>query len=235
MKAFILAAGNGTRLRPLTENKPKCLLPIRGTPLLGIWLERCLAAGIEEVLVNVHAQPDKMRSFIRSYDSRMRVHLAEEQVLLGSAGTLAANRSFVEGEKSFLILYADVLTTAPLDQLISFHESQRMPATIGVHRVPDPERCGIVGFDRDGVVRRFVEKPSAPSSNWAFSGMMVASPSILDKIPENRPADIGFHLLPQLVGRMTAYPISEFLLDIGTAERYQAAQSLWPGLADGIS
>src|SRR5689334_10237670 len=106
MKAFLLAAGNGTRLRPLTDNIPKCLLPIQGVPLLEIWLNNCKAAGITDLLVNTHAQAEAIRRFIAKQQSGVKVRIAEEQELLGSAGTVAENRDFVTGEKAFFILYA---------------------------------------------------------------------------------------------------------------------------------
>ena len=95
MKAYILAAGNGTRLRPLTDTLPKCLLPVKGVPLLKIWLNLCEEAGIDEVLVNVHAHKDKIRDFARNENGhgKVRLHIAEEKELLGSAGTLAENMS----------------------------------------------------------------------------------------------------------------------------------------------
>ena len=95
MKAFLLAAGNGTRLRPLTDSVPKCLLPICGVPLLEIWLNNCKAAGISEVLVNTHARMEEIRRFVAEQQSGVRVRIAEEPELLGSAGTLAENRDFV--------------------------------------------------------------------------------------------------------------------------------------------
>jgi mannose-1-phosphate guanylyltransferase len=110
MKAFLLAAGNGTRLRPLTDSVPKCLLPVRGVPLLEIWLNNCKAAGITDVLVNTHAHAETVRKFAAAQKSGVRIRIAEEPELLGSAGTLAKNREFVSGEESFVVLYADVLT-----------------------------------------------------------------------------------------------------------------------------
>src|SRR5579864_8888004 len=133
MKAFILAAGNGTRLRPLTDTEPKCLLKIQGTPMLSILLENCRAAGIEEVLINVHAHSAKVRDFVSRNNGHARVHIEEEEELLGSAGTLAANRSFVNEEEAFLVHYGDVLTSAPLEHLIACHRKKRLPATIGVY------------------------------------------------------------------------------------------------------
>jgi mannose-1-phosphate guanylyltransferase len=233
MKAFILAAGNGTRLRPLTDTLPKCLLPIGGKPMLSILLENCRVGGVEEVLINVHAHAAKIRDFVSRNNGHVRIHIVQEEQLLGSAGTLAANRSFVREEETFLVHYGDVLTSAPLEQMIACHRRKNMPATIGVHQVPDPERCGIVEIDDHNIVRSFVEKPAAPVSHWAFSGIMVASPQILDLVPARRPADLGFDVLPQLAGRMTAHPISEFLMDIGTLENYRAAQSFWSGMAAG--
>lgn len=229
MKAFILAAGSGTRLRPLTEHTPKCLLPIKGAPLLGIWLENCKRAGISDVLVNAHAHADQVRAFVSSQTSGVRVHLAEEQELLGSAGTLAENRSFVAGENEFFVLYGDVLTNADLADLLRFHRERGSAATLGVYEVPDPKRCGIVDVDQHGIVRSFVEKPERPRSNLAFAGLMVCGQAIFDVMPENRPADIGFHVLPKLVGKMAATKLCGYLQDIGTMENYRAAQAGWPG------
>ena len=230
MKAFVLAAGQGTRLRPLTDRVPKCLLPIQGVPLLEIWLKTCGAAGITDVLVNAHAHSEAVKEFAATQKSGVRVSIVEEPQLLGSAGTLAENREFVAGQKAFFVLYADVLTNIDLRKLLAFHQSKKMPATLGIYQVNDPHRCGIVSTNRDDMIESFVEKPAHPESNWAFAGVMVAHPQVLDLIPIHRPADIGFHLLPQLAGKMTAYRIADYLLDIGTPENYAAAQVSWPGL-----
>jgi mannose-1-phosphate guanylyltransferase len=102
-----------------------------------------------------------------------------------------------------------------------------------VYEVPDPRRCGIVTADEEGVIQQFVEKPEHPAGNLAFSGLMIGTPELLDVIPAAIPADIGFHVLPQLTGRMIAYPIGDYLLDIGTMENYEKAQATWPGLRTG--
>jgi len=232
MKAFLLAAGHGTRLRPLTDTIPKCLVPIRGVPLLEIWLQVCRRAGIDEVLVNLHAHADTIRNRLCLHENGMRVRLVEEPVLLGSAGTLLANRQWVGREPYFWILYADVLTNADLGRMVDFHRARSSMATIGMYQVKDPQRCGVVTFDEGFVVRNFEEKPACPKSNWAFAGLMIATPELLDAIPERSPVDLGFDVLPQLAGRVSAYPISEYLLDIGTLANYQLAQTTWPGLAE---
>jgi len=231
MKAFLLAAGHGTRLRPLTDHLPKCLVPIQGIPMLDIWIELCRRAGVSELFVNLHAHADVVRKAIGQADMGIKVWLSEEKVLLGSAGTLLSNRDWVASEAEFCVLYADVLTTLDLAKMIAFHRSRRPPATIGLYQVTNPSQCGVVAFDSDQVVHEFVEKPAQPRSNWAFSGILIGTPELLDVIPPELPADLGYHVLPKLAGRMLAYPISDYLVDIGTLEKYQAAQTTWPGLS----
>ncbi len=231
MKAFILAAGNGTRLRPLTDSVPKCLLPIQGVPLLEIWLNNCKAAGITEVLVNAHAHAEAVKQFAATQKSGVRVSIVEEAQLLGSAGTLAENRAFVGGEEAFFVLYGDVLTNVDLRRMLGFHRQKNLAATLGVYQVPDPTRCGVVIMDEHDVIQEFVEKPERPVSNLAFSGVMIAGQDVLDFLPDRRPADLGFDMLPKLAGKMVGYRISEYLIDIGTLDNYQNAQQSWPGLA----
>jgi mannose-1-phosphate guanylyltransferase len=230
LKAFILAAGEGTRLRPLTESVPKCLLPVQGIPLLEIWLNNCAKAGVDCVLVNTHAHAETVKQFTAAQKTGVSVHITEEPRLLGSAGTLAENRSFVNGEEAFFVLYGDVLTNIDLRRMLKFHEQKRQAATLGIYQVPDPTRCGVVKVDENSIIQSFVEKPAHPVSHWAFSGVMIAGQEVFELIPQQRPADIGFHLLAKLTGRMAAYRIAEYLLDIGTLENYQAAQESWPGL-----
>jgi NDP-sugar pyrophosphorylase family protein len=150
---------------------------------------------------------------------------------LGSAGTVLANREWVAREKSFWIFYADVLTTTNLARMQHFHNGHGQMATIGTYEVPNPSRCGIVQVDQCGIVRDFVEKPKDPMGNLAFSGLMLATPSLLDVIPKISPVDLGFHVLPKIVGQMAAYRIPDFLIDVGTLETYQTAQEGWPGLS----
>jgi len=229
MKAFLLAGGIGSRLRPLTDSTPKCLLPVQGAPMLQIWFTLCRECGIDEVLINLHAHADVVRRFIERHSDGLKVTLFEETSLLGSAGTIRANRDWITTESDFWVFYADVLTTANLDKMVSFHNSKGQLATIGVYEVDDPSRCGIVQMDEKDIVRDFAEKPKAPTSRLAFSGLMLAKPAIVDLIPDISPVDLGFHVLPKLIGRMAAYRIHEFLIDMGTLETYQKAQETWSG------
>ncbi len=228
MKAFLLAGGDGTRLRPITNEIPKCLVPICGTPLLSIWLDLCFHGGITDVLINVHAHADLIESYLQQVDSPVRVRLVREPRLLGSAGTLAANRAWVRSQAAFWILYSDVLTNTSLRRMADFHLRHGRLATLGLYQAPDASRCGVALTDEKGCINHFEEKPRSPRSNWVFTGLMLASPEIFRHIPPSRPADIGLHLIPRLVGKMMAYPIKDYLLDIGTLENYRAAQTSWP-------
>ncbi len=198
--------------------------------MLSIWLQRCKRLGIEEVLINLHSHADAVCEFLSRSSDGDGVRVVVEQQLLGSAGTLRANRDWVVSDELFWVFYADVLNHADLEDMLQVHLKRHPTATLGVYQVPDPCRCGIVTVDSEGVIQGFVEKPERPTGNLAFSGLMIATPEVLDVIPSAVPADIGFHVLPQLAGRMVAYPIRDYLLDIGTMENYQKAQATWPGL-----
>ena len=229
MKAFLLAAGKGERLRPLTDLLPKCMVSIQNVPLLAIWLELCRRHGIGEILVNTYAHADLVKSYLGNYRTDVRILITEEKTLLGSAGTLRANQRWASSERDFCVFYGDVLTNTNIPRMLEFHRKHKQIATIGVYEVPDPRRCGIVTVDRDHIARGFTEKPANPSGNLAFSGILIATPALFEVIPDRIPADIGFDVLPQLAGRMAAYPIAEYLVDIGTPASYRRAQVTWPG------
>lgn len=198
--------------------------------MLDIWLDLCRRHGIGEVLINTHAHSERVRDYLGAHRNGVKTTVVDEPVLLGSAGTLLANRQWVAGERCFWILYADVLTNANLDRMMQFHAERGGLATLGGYEVPDPERCGIMQVDHEGRVERFVEKPKSPIGRLAFAGLLVADAGLLDAIPGSLPADLGFDVLPRLAGRMFAYPISDYLLDIGTVANYELAQKSWPGL-----
>jgi len=232
MKAFLLAAGQGTRLKPLTDNLPKCLVPIAGKPMLQIWFEICRSAGITEVLINLHAHAEQVRDFVARNAHDLKVTLSEEPELLGSAGTLQANRQWLGEDPEFWVLYSDVLTSLSFRNMLAQHRQKGSKVTLGVYHVDQPNRCGIITTNGDRRITAFVEKPQNPISNLAFAGIMVASAEICGLIPCDKTApDIGYDLLPRLVGQMHAYPIGEFLIDIGTRQTYERAQREWPGIA----
>jgi mannose-1-phosphate guanylyltransferase len=229
MKAFLLTAGLGTRLHPITHTLPKCLVPIAGKPLINWWFESMQKAGITEVLINLHHLPDMVMAHVNALDTNIKVEFSYEPVLLGSAGTLVANISFVANEKSFFIFYGDNLTNASLSNLYDFHASQRHNFTMALFETNNPTGCGIVSLNSDATITSFEEKPANPTSNVANAGLYVASPVVIDLIDSAKtPADIGFDLLPLLVGKMSGYKINDYLIDIGTHKNLEKARQDWP-------
>jgi mannose-1-phosphate guanylyltransferase len=222
-KAFLLAAGLGTRLKPLTDTTPKCLVPICNKPLLAWWIDLMEKHGIEEVLINLHHLSEQVISFIESYQTKIKFHFFYENKLLGSAGTLRENKEFVRNENSFFILYADNLTNYDLNLFSKFHEKKNQPLSMALFKTDNPKICGIAALDENNIVTSFEEKPEFPKSNLANAGLYVAKPEIIDLIPNLEITDIGFNLLPQLVGKMAGWESDDFLMDIGTFENLNKA------------
>ena len=236
MKAFLLAAGLGTRLKPLTDHTPKCLVPIAGQPLLGIWFELCARHGIREVLVNLHHLPEQVRDYVAAWRGPLRITTVFEAELPGSAGTVSAQRAFVAGEQAFFILYADNLTDVDLSRMLAFHHTRHAEFTIALAPTDTPREKGILTLDAQGVVVDFTEKPALPRSNLANAGIYIAGPRLFALLdgPQPRPFDFGFHVLPRLVGRMHGYAVSEYLQDIGTPAALASAERDWPRRRSGL-
>jgi mannose-1-phosphate guanylyltransferase len=227
MKAFLLAAGVGSRLRPITDTTPKCMLPIGGQPLLDIWLDTFDRAGVDEVLVNLHHLPDVVRRHLDARAGPPAVRTFFEPELLGSAGTLAANRAWLDGEEMFLACYADNLTDVDLRSLAETHQAHGAIATLTVFHSERPSAGGVVELDAADTVVGFTEKPSQPVSDLVNAGMYAFHPRVLDEIGGPPPRDIGYDLLPRLVGRAKAIPVEGYFRDVGTVDAYQRAQREW--------
>ena len=235
MKAFLLAAGIGSRLKPITNAIPKCLIPIHGKPLLQIWLELLDRHGIDEVLINIHHHPEKLDEFIADMKPAVRIKITPfyEQTLLGSAGTIAANKAFVGDCDDFIIAYADNLTRINLSSMIDFHRRIKTKGgifTMGLFYSPNPSECGIAVMDAENKIVEFIEKPQNPLGNLANGGIYITTSEIFSFIPETTgaPIDMGFDVLPALAGKMFGYEIKEYLRDIGTPESYDLALNEWP-------
>lgn len=236
MKAFLLAAGLGTRLRPLTNSMPKCMIRVGGRPMLDIWLDAMAKAGVDEVLVNIHHFAPMVREHLTGRLGAPAVRVVHEPELLGSAGTLLANRDFVRGTDLFLTVYADNLSDFDLRVLVDAHRAHSSAdslATLTVFRAANPSACGILEVV-DGAVVGFVEKPAQPRSDLANAGMYAFHPDVLDlvdvpaPVDAGSPVDIGFHLLPRLVGRSRAVGIGDsYLVDIGTPDALERGRREW--------
>lgn len=231
MKAFLLAAGVGSRLRPITDTIPKCMLVIDDQSLLDIWLDAFDRAGVEEVLVNLHHLPDVVSAHLAARVAPPRVRTFFEPELLGSAGTLLANRDWVDGEEFFLACNADNLTDFNLRSLMDAQRGHGAAVTMAVFRSENPSAGGVVELDASGTVTGFTEKPSEPVSDLVNAGMYAFHPSVLDQIDGASPRDIGYDLLPRLVGRARAVLVEGYFRDVGTADAFRRAREEWPARA----
>ncbi|MGN6679121.1 MAG: nucleotidyltransferase family protein [Streptosporangiaceae bacterium] len=230
MKAFLLAAGVGSRLRPITDMVPKCMLEIDGSPLLEIWLDEFDRAGVDEVLLNLHHLPDVVRQHVRARTAPPKVQMTFEPDLLGSAGTLAAHQEWVCEEEFFLACNADNLTDFDMRKLITEQREHGCPATLAVFHSDRPSAGGVVELDNAGTVIAFTEKPAEPASDLVNAGIYAFQPRVLAEIGDP-PQDIGYHLLPRLSGRARAVPITGYFRDIGTPDAYRLAREEWPARA----
>ena len=236
-KALLLAGGLGTRLRPLTDHTPKCLVPIAGRPLLDYWFDAFAAADIIDVLINTHHLPEKVRAYIQDKNTAglFRSTEAYEPQLLGSAGTLHANRNFVSDGDTALIVYADNLSNVDLRRFLKFHHLHGDPMTMLLFRAPNPEKCGIAQLDSNNRIVEFVEKPKAPSGNLANAGIYALTSRAFHEMADMKRFDLGFDVLPSFVGRMRGWVWDGYHRDIGTPQALQEAEQVAPRIFAGAA
>nr|VFJ52795.1 MAG: mannose-1-phosphate guanylyltransferase [Candidatus Kentron sp. FM]VFJ65985.1 MAG: mannose-1-phosphate guanylyltransferase [Candidatus Kentron sp. FM]VFK08932.1 MAG: mannose-1-phosphate guanylyltransferase [Candidatus Kentron sp. FM] len=226
IRAILLAAGFGTRLRPLTDTVPKCLVPIKGKPLLEIWLERLSQAGLGPFLVNTHYLADQVAAFIQVSPYRDRVKLVYEQDLLGTAGTLIANLDFFQGGDGLLI-HADNYCLADFPAFVAAHR-RRPPEcvmTMMVFRTDSPSSCGIVELDQRRVVAGFHEKSADPPGNLANGAVYILSAELIKEMGRDlvHARDFSTQIVPRFTGRIYTHETTGTFLDIGTPESYKRA------------
>ena len=226
MRALLLAAGCGTRLRPLTNTIPKCLVPIKGQALLGIWLDRLTQAGVGPFLVNTHYLSEQVQAYIEASPYREQVTVVHERELLGTAGTVITNTDFVRGEDGLLI-HADNYCLANFNEFVKAHEARPSNClmTMMTFRSDTPSSCGIVELDARGVVVGFHEKVANPPGNLANGAVYLLSAELLHAMTTewSSVTDFSTEVLKQLVGRIYTYETRAFFLDIGTPEAYEKA------------
>ena len=225
MKAILLAAGFGTRLRPITDTIPKCLVPINGRPLLDIWLERLSISGFNNFLVNSHYLSHQVAYYLHNSAYLKQVLLVHEPELLGTAGTLIENLSFYNGEDG-LMLHADNYCEADFIEFRQAHNNrpEECVMTMMTFRASNPSSCGVVELDERGVVVGFHEKVEFPPGSMANGAIYLLSNQLLIDLKFKYPGikDFSTEVLPDFVGRIFTYECGGVLVDIGTPEAYKA-------------
>ena len=234
MKAMILAAGEGRRMRPLTHSLPKPMLPVGGRPLVERLVRLLWEHGVREVAINLHHQPHALTGYVGNGSSMdVRVVYSLEETVLGTAGGVKRMQAFLRDDP-FFVLYGDVFTDMNLSALASFHTKRRAALTMALYHAETPSECGMTRLSKDGRLLDFVEKPEAgtETSSWANAGVYVVEPSVLQHIPPNRPFVFGADLFPLLLQRavpLFGYISDAAVIDIGTRLGYARAQAAAAG------
>ena len=241
--AAILAAGEGTRLRPLTLDKPKPMVPIGDKPLLEHTVQWLGRYGVRDIAINLNYKPDVITNhFGDGSKLNTRIVYSHEDKILGTAGgALKMSEVSQNGHGPLIVMYGDVLTDLDVHALMQTHRANvardpKTGVTMALYHVPNPTEVGLVGMDATGKIERFVEKPKAEDvfTDLASAGVLVIEPHALAHVPADTFYDFGLHLFPALLAQGVsmygwAIPDGTYLLDIGSPEKYAQANREWPG------
>jgi mannose-1-phosphate guanylyltransferase/phosphomannomutase len=227
VKAVVMAGGEGTRLRPLTSNQPKPMVPIVGKPCMEHIVELLRTHGFEDVIVTVAFLPQAIRTYFGDGESLgLKIEYSVEESPLGTAGSvrLASDKL----DETFLVISGDALCDFDLTKLVDFHRKREAAVTIGLKSVENPLEFGIVVTDSEGRVERFLEKPSWSQvfSDTINTGVYVLEPEVLRHVPDDRPFDFSKELFPLLLemGRpLYGLPMDGYWQDIGNLDQYRQA------------
>ncbi|HZF59408.1 MAG TPA: nucleotidyltransferase family protein, partial [Rubrobacter sp.] len=228
MKAVVLVGGQGTRLRPITYDIPKALVPLRNRPFMGYMLDFLRRGGLDGAVLSLGYLPDPIQAYLTGWDGigEFSVDYAIEESALGTAGGIKNAEEYLDGE-TFVVVNGDVLTGTDLVEAIKLHRASDALATITLTSVEDPTAYGLVEVDHEMVVKRFLEKPAADevTTNLVNAGVYVLEPEVLGMIPAGREVSIEREIFPDLQasGRLRAHVSSAYWRDIGTPRSYLAA------------
>jgi mannose-1-phosphate guanylyltransferase len=221
MQAVVLVGGQGTRLRPVTYDIPKALVPLRNRPFMGYMLDFLRNGGLDGAVLSLGYLPDPIQAYLcgqQDLDS-FSVEYAVEDRALGTAGGIKNAQEYLDGD-TFVVVNGDVLTGMDLATAIQIHKSSDALATITLTSVEDPTAYGLVEVDHEMLVHRFIEKPAADevTTNLVNAGVYVLEPEVLDMIPAGREVSIEREIFPELQesGRLRAHITSSYWRDIGT-------------------
>lgn len=231
MRALLLAAGFGTRLRPITNTTPKCLVGINGRPLLDHWVELLSNAGIHDMLINLHYLPEQVLDYVANCTHPARLTTVLEPELLCTGGTLLRNRQYF-GQEPIMMIHADNLSLFDVRAFVErFRVRDRhIEITMMTFSTDVPEACGIVELDERGTVCAFYEKVKDPPGNLANAAVYILAPTVIEFIASlGKPVvDFSTEVLPHYVGRINTYHNDAYHRDIGSMESLRLAQGEYP-------
>jgi mannose-1-phosphate guanylyltransferase/phosphomannomutase len=229
MKAVVMAGGEGSRLRPITANRPKPLVPVGNQPIMEHILGLLARHGVTDVVATLHYLADEILSYFDDgSDFGVRMSYSVEDTPLGTAGSVKKAEEALRGG-TFLIISGDALTDCDLTRAIAFHREKGSIATLILYRVPNPLEFGVVITGADGRVVRFLEKPSWSEvfSDTVNTGMYILEPEIFDYMEQGGAYDWSQDIFPRLLAEgkpMYGYTMEEYWCDVGTLVQYREAQ-----------
>lgn len=222
MQALILSAGEGKRLRPLTNNLPKVMIDILGKPLLDYHIKLLNHYGITNILINLHYMPEKIvKYFGNGKKFGVKIRYSREPKLLGSAGALHNFRKYLLD--NFFVLYGDVFMKVNLDKMLNFHIQKKSHFTLAVHESKHPKDSDLVEIDSQSRIINWLKIPHGKTSGINSAGLYIISRKILNFLPAKVPLDFAHDFIPFLLAKkesLYAYSTNELMMDIGTIERY---------------
>ena len=234
MRVLLLAGGLGTRLAPLTDTIPKCLVPIGGRPLLDYWLDLLAKAGMRDVLINLHYLPDQVEAYVAASAYPLNITLVREDELLGTGGTILKNRNFFKKGPAMAV-HADNLSLFDVQAFVQRFETRGngIDMTMMTFHTDAPQSCGIVELDDRGVVTTFHEKQPNPPGNLANAAVYIISPTVMAFMAGlgKEKVDFSTEVLPRFIGRINTYINTTYHRDIGTPESLARAEREYPAVA----
>jgi len=237
MRAIIIAGGFGTRLRPLTYNIAKAMVPVVNVPFVLHQIELIKKYGINEIILNLHYLSDGLKKVFEDEKKHgIKVYTSMEESPLGTAGAVKNAEQHFDSDP-LLIFNGDILTDMDLGKLIEFHKKKKATATITLTEVEDPTTYGLVLTDKDGKIEKFIEKPSwervSGSTSYINAGIYVIDPKVFANVPKGKPYSFERELFPGLLKAKEAfygYKSDAYWIDIGNPSKYmQAHRSVLEG------
>jgi NDP-sugar pyrophosphorylase family protein len=234
MKAMLFAAGEGQRLRPLTEKIPKPLVPVAGRPMIEYPLMLLGHYGIKNIIINLHHLGDQVEAHVGD-GARfgLAIRYSREKVLLDTGGGLLKAKPFLE-DGTFIVINTDVLIDLPLDKLISFHNEKKSSATLVLRPDESAERYGSMDMDRDGRICRFLDT-RAPANvigtgrKLMFTGVQILEPKVFGYMESEAPKfSTTKQTYPKMLARgepLYGYCFEGYWQDLGTIERIKEAEA----------
>src|SRR5256885_11718681 len=224
MKGLILAGGKGTRLRPLTINTPKPVVPVANSPFLLYQVDLMRSAGIEDIILSLSYQPRKIEDLLKDgTDYGVRIRYAVEASPLGTGGAFKNAEEHIDSTS--VVFNGDVLTSVDLAAVIAHHREKRAVATIVLTPVENPSAYGLVETTPDGWIQRFIEKPGPDevTCNTINAGIYVLEPSVLKYMPKGEPYSFERGLFPTILEHkepVLSFILDRYWIDIGTPHKY---------------